>query len=33
VKSPAGACAPLYNLALGDALSNVGELECLEDFP
>lgn len=29
MKSPAGACAPLDDLALGDALSNVGELECL----
>ena len=29
MKGPAGACAPFHHLALGDALSNVGELECL----
>jgi len=33
MRSSAGACAPLYDLALSDALSNVGELERLEDFP
>jgi hypothetical protein len=32
-KSPAGAYPPLYNFALGDTLSDVRELERLEDFP